>query len=181
MIANRSILLQCERRSLSYVTREEREKAENPERSGSQGWDVFSSSSRIFFPFVPLLSDLMKALRIFAPTATVMFGALLGPVPDPFTLMGSFHVAYVLTIVLSFGCGILGILGGLAMLGNFQAVRGMFDRGKSAGSFGLANRNCNECVHPDSLVSCCAEGKRLNPVEHLSWPITLLSRQGSVG
>ena len=144
MIANRSILLQCERRSLSCGTREEREKAENPERSGSQGWDVFSSSSRIFFPFVPLLSDLMKALRIFAPTATVMFGALLGPVPDPFTLMGSFHVAYVLTIVLSFGCGILGILGGLAMLGNFQAVRGMFDRGKSAGSFGLANRNCNE-------------------------------------
>jgi len=29
--------------------RERREKAENPEQSGSQGWDVFSSSSRIFF------------------------------------------------------------------------------------------------------------------------------------
>ena len=32
---------------------------------------------------------------LFAPTATVMFGALLGRVADPYALMGAFHVLYV--------------------------------------------------------------------------------------
>jgi len=38
--------------------RERREKAENPEQSGSQGWDVFSSSSRIFSEEIPLTTNL---------------------------------------------------------------------------------------------------------------------------
>jgi hypothetical protein len=38
------------RRALLFgQNRVRREKAENPEQSGSQGWDVFSSSSRINF------------------------------------------------------------------------------------------------------------------------------------
>jgi hypothetical protein len=61
---------------------------------------------------------------LFAPTATVMFGALLGRVADPFTLMGIFHVLYVLAIVLSFACGILGILGGVSLSGNKTSGRG---------------------------------------------------------
>jgi hypothetical protein len=37
------------RRALLFgQNRARREKAENPEQSGSQGWDVFSSSSRIY-------------------------------------------------------------------------------------------------------------------------------------
>jgi hypothetical protein len=65
------------------------------------------------------------AMVFFAPTATVMFGALLGRVADPYTLMGAFHVLYVIAIVLSFVCGLLGIAGGLAMQGNSKAYRGL--------------------------------------------------------
>jgi hypothetical protein len=56
-------------------------------------------------------------LFVFNGTATVMFGALLSRVPDPFTLMGEFHIVYVALIVLSVLCGVLGILGGLAAMG----------------------------------------------------------------
>lgn len=52
---------------------------------------------------------------LLAPTATVMFGALLSRVPDPFTLMGTFHALYMGWIGLSFVCGALGFLGGLAV------------------------------------------------------------------
>jgi uncharacterized membrane protein len=46
------------------------------------------------------------ALVFFAPTATVMFGALLGRVADPYTLMEMFHALYIFAIALSFVCGI---------------------------------------------------------------------------
>jgi uncharacterized membrane protein len=62
---------------------------------------------------------------LFAPVATVMFGALLVRVADPFTLMGLFHAVYVFAIVLSFVCGFLGIIGGLAILSNARAGRGL--------------------------------------------------------
>ena len=65
------------------------------------------------------------ALLLFEPTATVMFGALLGRVPDPYTLMGLFHAVYVFVIVLSLICGVLGIAGGMAMLGNSRSGRGL--------------------------------------------------------
>jgi hypothetical protein len=64
-------------------------------------------------------------LVFFEPTATVMFGALLGRVADPFTLMGLFHAVYAFAIVLSFVCGLLGIAGGFAILGNARAGRGL--------------------------------------------------------
>ena len=63
------------------------------------------------------------ALIFIAPTATVMFGALLGRVPDPYWLMGLFHVLYGLAIAISLICGALGIIGGLAILGNARAGR----------------------------------------------------------
>jgi hypothetical protein len=55
-------------------------------------------------------------LFIYSGTATLMFGALLNRVPDPFSLMTDFHFFYVLMIALSVLCGILGIVGGLALL-----------------------------------------------------------------
>lgn len=65
------------------------------------------------------------ALVFLAPTATVMFGALLGRVPDPYWLMGLFHVLYSLAIVVSVLCGLLGIAGGgLAFIGSVSAARG---------------------------------------------------------
>ncbi len=65
------------------------------------------------------------ALVFFAPTATVMFGALLGRVADPYTLMGVFHLLYITAIVISFVCGLLGISGGLAIYRNAVTGRGL--------------------------------------------------------
>lgn len=56
------------------------------------------------------------AAVLLAPTATVMFGALLTRVPDPFTWMDFFHVMYAGCAALSFLCGILAVLGGFAFL-----------------------------------------------------------------
>ena len=55
-------------------------------------------------------------LFLYSGTATLMFGALLNRVPDPFTLMTAFHVIYAAMIALSVVCGILGIIAGLALL-----------------------------------------------------------------
>ena len=60
---------------------------------------------------------LATLLVLYSGTATVMFGALLSRVPDPFTLMGVFHFMYILMIALSIVCGILGLIAGLALLG----------------------------------------------------------------
>jgi hypothetical protein len=52
----------------------------------------------------------------FSNTATVMFGALLSRVPDPFALMRDFHLIYTLVEVLSIISGVLGIFAGWALL-----------------------------------------------------------------
>ena len=62
-------------------------------------------------------------LILFSGTATVMFGALLGRVPNPFALMSDFHVVYAATILLSFLCGLFGLLAGLALLSNQRPAR----------------------------------------------------------
>jgi len=66
---------------------------------------------------------LAALLILYSGTATVMFGALLNRVPDPFTLMSVFHLLYIGTIVLSVVCGILGLLAGLALLSGEQSGR----------------------------------------------------------
>jgi hypothetical protein len=52
----------------------------------------------------------------FSATATVMFGALLTRVPDPYTLMGTFHLLYLVAVIWSFAAGATGIAAGLALL-----------------------------------------------------------------
>ena len=64
-------------------------------------------------------------LIIFGSTATLMFGALLNRVPNPFALMSDFHFIYVLMIVLSVICGILGIISGLALMAGGRTARGL--------------------------------------------------------
>jgi hypothetical protein len=66
---------------------------------------------------------LAALLVLYSGTATVMFGALLSRVPDPFTLMSLFHFMYIVMIALSVVCGILGIMAGLALLGGKQSGR----------------------------------------------------------
>ena len=55
-------------------------------------------------------------LVLYSGTATVMFGALLTRVPDPFTLMSIFHFFYVVAIMVTALAGIFGLLAGLALL-----------------------------------------------------------------
>ena len=55
-------------------------------------------------------------LALFSNTATLMFGALLNRVADPFTLMNVFHFVYAVVVAVSAVCGILGFLAGLALL-----------------------------------------------------------------
>lgn len=55
---------------------------------------------------------------VMIPTATVMFGALLSRVNDPYSMMSVFHALYMCWIGLSFVCAALGILGGLALMRN---------------------------------------------------------------
>ena len=62
-------------------------------------------------------------LILFSGTATVMFGALLTRVPDPFALMRDFRIVYTGIVVLSVLCGIFGVLAGLALMANQRAAR----------------------------------------------------------
>lgn len=59
----------------------------------------------------------------YSGTATVMFGALLARVPDPFALMSFFHLIYTGVVVLSAICGLLGILAGVALLARRRSGR----------------------------------------------------------
>ena len=60
---------------------------------------------------------------LFSGTATVMFGALLGRVPDPFALMSDFHIIYAGIIILTLLCGLFGLLTGLALLADQRSAR----------------------------------------------------------
>jgi hypothetical protein len=62
-------------------------------------------------------------LVLFSGTATVMFGALLNRVANPFALMGDFHLAYAGMVVLTILCGVFGLLAGVALLANQWAGR----------------------------------------------------------
>lgn len=62
-------------------------------------------------------------LILFIGTATVMFGALLARVANPFALMSDFHVVYTAIVILSFLCGIFGLLSGLALLAGSGPAR----------------------------------------------------------
>jgi hypothetical protein len=62
-------------------------------------------------------------LLSFTPMATVMFGALLNRVPNPYPLMSAFHLIYAGWIVLSAAGGLLGVLAGITLLGGAAASR----------------------------------------------------------
>jgi len=66
---------------------------------------------------------MVLCLLMYGRTATLMFGALLNRVPDPFTLMDVFHFLYTAMIALSAVCGLIGLVAGLALLGGQQSGR----------------------------------------------------------
>ena len=62
-------------------------------------------------------------LFLFQTTATVMFGALLTRVPNPFTLMDTFHLFYAVIVLYSIVCGVLGAIAGLALWTGWSSAR----------------------------------------------------------
>ncbi len=66
---------------------------------------------------------MVLCLVIYGPTATLMFGALLSRVADPYILMGIFHFLYIALVFLSAVCGVVGLVAGLALLGGHQSGR----------------------------------------------------------
>src|SRR3978361_2220423 len=57
----------------------------------------------------------------FTPVATVMFGALLNRVPNPYPLMSAFHLIYAGWILLSAASGISGVLAAISLLAGARA------------------------------------------------------------
>jgi len=62
-------------------------------------------------------------LVLYIGTATVMFGALLTRVPDPYTLMTTFHILYIAAIVVTALSGLFGVLAGLMVLSAKSSAR----------------------------------------------------------
>jgi hypothetical protein len=92
------------------------------------GSDVNLSSHRRLLGYCWIAYGILRLIAaiwlvLFSPTSTVMFGALLNRVPNPFALMGDFHVIYAGLVVLSLFCGLFGIPAGLALLTNQRSAR----------------------------------------------------------
>ncbi len=75
-------------------------------------------------------------LLVYSATATLMFGALLNRVANPFMLMDIFHILYIGAIVLALLCGALGLLAGMALMSGGRSSRTL---GLLAAFFSLCN------------------------------------------
>jgi hypothetical protein len=64
-------------------------------------------------------------LLAFQTTAKLMFGSMLSRVPNPYTLMDTFQLFYAVIVLASVACGILGILAGFALRGNWSSARAL--------------------------------------------------------
>ena len=62
-------------------------------------------------------------LIFFNGTATVMFGALLTRVPNPFALMTDFHILYVFIIAWNILSGIVALVAAAGLIGSGSAAR----------------------------------------------------------
>jgi len=64
-------------------------------------------------------------LVLYTGTATVMFGALLTRVPDPYTLMAAFHVFYIGAVIVTALSGLVGLFAGLSLLAGKSSARSL--------------------------------------------------------
>jgi hypothetical protein len=64
-------------------------------------------------------------LTTFSVSATLMFGALLTRVPNPFTLMSAFHFIYLGIVVWSAVAGVVGMVAGFALLAGQRSARAL--------------------------------------------------------
>jgi hypothetical protein len=73
---------------------------------------------------------------LYSGTLTLMWGALLNRVPNPFILMDMFHVFLGCAIILGIIAGIVSIIAGLSMMSGGGSARGV---GLLAAFLGLIN------------------------------------------
>jgi hypothetical protein len=71
------------------------------------------------------LLRLITALGIFmwSATLTLMWGALLSRVPNPFALMDDFHTLLILAIIFGIVAGSIAIIAGLALMSGGGSAR----------------------------------------------------------
>jgi hypothetical protein len=67
--------------------------------------------------------SMVVCLILYSRIATLMFGALLTNVPNPFFWMDLFHFAYVFAIVLTALAGIFSLLAGFALVASTSSAR----------------------------------------------------------
>jgi hypothetical protein len=73
---------------------------------------------------------------LYSGTLTLMWGALLNRVPNPFSLMDLFHVFLIFVIILGIVAGVVSIIAGLTLMSGGQSKRTL---GLLAAFFGLTN------------------------------------------
>jgi hypothetical protein len=76
------------------------------------------------------------AILIWESTLTLMFGALLTRVPQPFALMNMFHVALIFFVILGVIAGIVSLIAGFALMTGGDAAKPL---AMLASFFGLTN------------------------------------------
>src|SRR5262249_22384108 len=106
-------------------------KAEFPNKIGTSGLGRLSLRNEPYSKQIPLHMKTLgicwivygvfrlamgSAALLLTPTATVMFGVLLTRVANPFAWMDLFHLLYACCTILALLCGVLAVLGGLALL-----------------------------------------------------------------
>jgi hypothetical protein len=84
------------------------------------------------------LLRLIGALGVFmySATLTLMWGALLSRVPNPFALMDFFHVFLIFVIILGIVAGVVCIIAGLNLMSGASSAQKL---GYVAAFFGLTN------------------------------------------
>ena len=101
----------------------------------------------------------VMALAIFmwSTTLTLMWGALLSRVPNPFALMDYFHLFLGFAIVLGIVAGIVSIVAGLALMSGGESSRKL---GLVAAFFGLINGPLGIALGAYTLVLLVPAGAR---------------------
>jgi hypothetical protein len=101
----------------------------------------------------------VMALGIFmwSTTLTLMWGALLSRVPNPFALMDYFHLFLGFAIVLGIVAGIVSIVAGLALMSGGESSRKL---GLVAAFFGLINGPLGIALGAYTLVLLVPAGAR---------------------
>ncbi|MFZ0582088.1 MAG: hypothetical protein WAN72_14740 [Candidatus Acidiferrales bacterium] len=98
------------------------------------------------------LLRLIGALGVFmySATLTLMWGALLSRVPNPFALMDFFHVFLIFVIILGIVAGLVCIIAGLNLMSGAASARKL---GYVAAFFGLTNGPLGIALGAFTLVS----------------------------